>query len=236
MRPTIPSGAFCSRGDAVLTLALDASTYVGSVALLDGARVLAWHTVAMRGAHEERLLPAVAATLEEAKRRPRDVSRLVCGAGPGSFTSLRIAASIAKGLATVTGAPLHGISSLLLLGAGAESPLPEGRWVALLDAMRGDRFALPLEVDAAGHPRATGPATLVRDADVPALLAEHRARAVGPGQERDASPDARGIVRLAADLEAAEPVALDGWEPDYGRLAEAQVRWEAAHGRALPTG
>jgi len=30
------------------------------------------------------------------------------------------------------------------------------------------------------------------------------------------------------------PVDLASWEPDYGRLAEAQVRWEAAHGRPLP--
>jgi tRNA threonylcarbamoyladenosine biosynthesis protein TsaB len=29
------------------------------------------------------------------------------------------------------------------------------------------------------------------------------------------------------------PVALDTWEPAYGRLAEAQVKWEAAHGRPL---
>jgi hypothetical protein len=27
---------------------------------------------------------------------------------------------------------------------------------------------------------------------------------------------------------------LDDWEPTYGRPAEAQARWEAAHGRALP--
>jgi hypothetical protein len=26
---------------------------------------------------------------------------------------------------------------------------------------------------------------------------------------------------------------LDDWEPTYGRPAEAQVRWEAAHGRSL---
>jgi tRNA threonylcarbamoyladenosine biosynthesis protein TsaB len=30
------------------------------------------------------------------------------------------------------------------------------------------------------------------------------------------------------------PVDIDTWEPQYGRLAEAQVKWEAAHGRPLP--
>jgi tRNA threonylcarbamoyladenosine biosynthesis protein TsaB len=31
----------------------------------------------------------------------------------------------------------------------------------------------------------------------------------------------------------AKPVELTTWEPQYGRKAEAQVRWEAAHGREL---
>jgi hypothetical protein len=39
-------------------------------------------------------------------------------------------------------------------------------------------------------------------------------------------------VRLGAWL-AQPPVSLAAWEPDYGRLAEAQVKWEQAHGRPL---
>jgi tRNA threonylcarbamoyladenosine biosynthesis protein TsaB len=35
---------------------------------------------------------------------------------------------------------------------------------------------------------------------------------------------------------AAGPVDLATWEPAYGRLAEAQVKWEREHGRALPSG
>jgi hypothetical protein len=35
-------------------------------------------------------------------------------------------------------------------------------------------------------------------------------------------------------LERDGPVDLASWEPDYGRVAEAQRRWEAAHGRAMP--
>jgi hypothetical protein len=46
-----------------------------------------------------------------------------------------------------------------------------------------------------------------------------------------ASPDARGGVGPAA-LRLG-PVDLDAWEPDYGRQAEAQVRWEFMHGRPL---
>jgi len=31
----------------------------------------------------------------------------------------------------------------------------------------------------------------------------------------------------------AKPVEITTWEPEYGRKAEAQVRWETAHGREL---
>ena len=63
-------------------------------------------------------MPAVADALREATVDPRQLDRIVCGAGPGSFTSLRIAGAIAKGLALSAGAPLHPVSSLLLVVAG----------------------------------------------------------------------------------------------------------------------
>ena len=34
-------------------------------------------------------------------------------------------------------------------------------------------------------------------------------------------------------IDAADAADLAAWEPAYGRLAEAQVKWEAAHGRPL---
>ncbi|MCU0625900.1 MAG: hypothetical protein MUF21_05350 [Gemmatimonadaceae bacterium] len=54
---------------------------------------------------------------------------------------------------------------------------------------------------------------------------------VGPPVDATRLPHARGAVRLVA-----RAVTVGGWEPDYGRLAEAQVQWEAAHGRPLPVG
>jgi hypothetical protein len=66
-------------------------------------------------------------------------------------------------------------------------------------------------------------------------LREHALRVTGPGQEIDAHPHARGIAPILASILEAGPVNLASWEPDYGRLAEAQVRWEAEHGRPLTT-
>ena len=99
----------------MITLALDASTHRGSVAVLDDARVLVQSTAAMRGQDREQLMPAVATALREAGAGFHVVERVVCGAGPGSFTSLRIAASIAKGIAVGRAIPLFAISSLALI-------------------------------------------------------------------------------------------------------------------------
>ncbi len=47
-------------------------------------------------------------------------------------------------------------------------------------------------------------------------------------------PTATALLSLQDVAGGAEPVARpERWEPRYGRLAEAQIRWEAAHGRAL---
>ena len=98
----------------MITLALDAATYTGSVCLARADEVLAARTVAMRDARSERLMPAVAAVLAEAGLSVRGVDRIGCGEGPGSFTNLRIAASIAKGLPSAAARPPHAVSSLAL--------------------------------------------------------------------------------------------------------------------------
>jgi tRNA threonylcarbamoyladenosine biosynthesis protein TsaB len=215
-------------------LALDAATYAGSAAVVAGAEILAECEVAMRGEHEERLMPAVAAVLSAAGVGVDDLRRVVCGAGPGSFTSLRIAASIAKGIAAARGIPLYEVSSLLLVVAGSPLAAAPGRYLAVLDAMRGEMFVAGYEVQDGGTiVDLVAPALVARD-DVDALAARLRARRIGPVEELAAVPRARGVARLASRLASADPVALASWEPNYGRLAEAQVKWELAHGRPLP--
>ncbi|MGH9885001.1 MAG: hypothetical protein ACREBE_05715, partial [bacterium] len=76
---------------------------------------------------------------------------------------------------------------------------------------------------------------------VEALAAEHGAKIVSPTATVDgvaivAIPHARAVARLESTLAQLGPVDIGTWEPAYGRLAEAQVKWEAAHGRPLPAG
>jgi tRNA threonylcarbamoyladenosine biosynthesis protein TsaB len=218
----------------VITLALDASTYLGTIAVLRNGELVGEGDAVMRGQREERLMPAVVTALREAGCEPRDVSRIVCGAGPGSFTSLRIAGAIAKGIAMGNDAALFAVSSLALLVAGHRAPLPAGRYLALLDAMRGERHAALFEVGIPGGVRELERLGRIPEAELPAVCERLGARAIGPREMIEASPHARGVVPLLGAILAAGPVPLDGWEPEYGRLAEAQVKWEAEHGRELP--
>ena len=218
----------------MITLVVEAATYAGSTALLRDGTLAGERSVAMRGREHEALMPAVAELLAEHGVAATALERVVCGAGPGSFTSLRIAGAIAKGLALAAACPLVPISSLALVVASLEPPKP-GRYLACLDAMRGEHYVGLFELSASGVLTALGPEGRVTSDVVAERARELDALPVGPGQPGagDVAPHARGAARLRAMLDS-EPVAdLARWEPAYGRLAEAQVKWEAAHGRSM---
>lgn len=224
---------------ASFTLALEGSTYEGSVALFRGDEVVAEMSlhdddggmpVSGRG---ERLLPAVAECIEAAGVRVREITKIVCGAGPGRFTSLRIAGSAAKGLAAGVGAELYAISSLLLTVTAARPAPRAGEYLSVLEALRGDWFVANVTVAADGGVSEKGPARIVSGAELEAIAAaEAGLRIIGPGQTIDARPHARGVAPLLSRICAGGPVDLASWEPDYGRLPEAQVRREASSGRS----
>ena len=218
----------------MITLAIEASTYAGSAALLDGTRVIAERSVAMRGREHEALMPAVAELLDACDVVPGELARVVCGAGPGSFTSLRIAGAIAKGIALAAACPLVPVSSLALVVASRD-PFEAGRYLAAIDALRGEHYVALFAVTTEGMLRALGPERRVPSGELLELAASHDAAPLGPEREGAAhvAPRAASAARLADLIDATPAADLAGWEPAYGRLAEAQVKWEAAHGRSL---
>ncbi len=145
----------------MLLLALDTSTSAITVALHDGARVLAEATTLDARAHGERLAPGIREVLEAAGATPGDLTHVVCGLGPGPFTGLRVGIVTARVLALVTGAALHGVCSLDALAAAG----PEGEVLVATDARRKEvywaRYAVsPGSVRALSAPAVTKPAEL----------------------------------------------------------------------------
>ena len=218
----------------MISLVLEASTYAGSAALIDGSTVLGARSVAMRGREHEALMPAVAWLLAEGGIAPGAIRRVICGAGPGSFTSLRIAGSIAKGIAVASGAELVPVSSLALLVASRDVQKP-GRYLATADAMRGEQYVQLFEADRNGQLFAEGSVAIVPTPAVAQLAEERQAIVLGPSQHGAelVVPLASAAARITKLIDATVPAELASWEPGYGRLAEAQVKWEAEHGKPL---
>lgn len=97
-------------------LALETSTEFGSVALLDGDRLVE-RQVAGRPGHSETILPEVLALLREAGVDLHDMDAIAFGAGPGAFTGLRLACGVAQGLAMGIGKPVIPVGTLEALAS-----------------------------------------------------------------------------------------------------------------------
>jgi len=137
-------------------VALDTSGPVGSVAIARSGRVVARTFLTSERGHAAALVPAIERSLHEAEVRRSDIGGVIVGAGPGSFTGVRVAAATAKGLAHGLGIPLWAPSSLdaaavsdLVLPPGEGPWDPSSEWIpdstasdpvryVLFDA-RGDR-------------------------------------------------------------------------------------------------
>jgi tRNA threonylcarbamoyl adenosine modification protein YeaZ len=201
----------------VLVLALDTATDAVAVGLLEvpavegPATVLASRVRAGARQHGEQLMPAVLEVCAAARRQLADVDAVVCGAGPGPFTGLRVGLVSAAGLGDALGVPVYGVCSLDAVAASALDPVALHAAVgsvaldaaalhaAALDAAAGGVGALLVVSDArrrevywaaydgAGH-RVAGPAV-----DTPAALAE---RVTELGVRRVAGPAAAAHAEL----------------------------------------
>lgn len=127
-------------------LAFDTSTEQLSVAVQrggDGRRFT--HTGAGGAQASATLIPAVQALLADAGLHLRELRAIVFGRGPGSFTGLRTACSVAQGLAWGVGVPVLPVDTLLAVAEGARAALataPDAlRVLALLDARMNEVYA-----------------------------------------------------------------------------------------------
>lgn len=108
-----------------VVVAVETSGPVGSVAVARGGEVLARTFLDEESGHAARVVPAVEDVLGRAGLGRGDLDAVVVGAGPGSFTGVRVAAATGKGLAHALEVPLWAVSSLEA-AALAEVVLPSG--------------------------------------------------------------------------------------------------------------
>lgn len=150
-------------------LAFDTSTDSMSIALSDGGRV--WQHSGPGGAQaSSTLIPAILALLAQAGLRLAGLDALVFGRGPGSFTGLRTACSVAQGLAFGARLPVLPLDTLLALAEEARFQQQGDRpgdlqVMALLDARMNEMYVQRYGF-AGGHWTAAAPCTLVRPEDL----------------------------------------------------------------------
>lgn len=206
-------------------LAFDTSTSWLSVACLAG------DTCALRGepagqAHSERLLPLVDAVLGEVNVALRDLDAIAFGAGPGSFTGVRIACGVAQGLALGAGLPLVPVSTLEAVAEAARRRHGAIRVAPCLDARMREVYVAAYAHDGARW-RETQATAVLHPADVTLPPGEW----LGAGDGYAAYPDLAARLGIACDATIV-PDARAIAELALPRLAAGESV-DAAHARPL---
>jgi tRNA threonylcarbamoyladenosine biosynthesis protein TsaB len=213
--------------------AIDTSTALGSVALVEDGRLVAEDSRRVSNAHGESLLPMVSALFASAGWSPGDVARWGVGIGPGSFTGCRIGVATAKGIVMATGAEIVGVTSLDALAFDLDSA------DLVVSVVRGGKGELFLQAKRRGE-FVVSPSHL-RIADIAPRLAalEPSGRIVVAGEaaaDVDWSPlegrvslmlepphDAPRAAVIARIARTAAPEDADALEPLYVRPPEITV-------------
>ncbi|NOU41711.1 MAG: tRNA (adenosine(37)-N6)-threonylcarbamoyltransferase complex dimerization subunit type 1 TsaB [Methylotenera sp.] len=116
-------------------LAFDTSTEYLSLALMRGDAIFTFDTLAGQ-THSQIILPQIQTLLNKAELQLHDLHGIAFGAGPGSFTGVRIAAGVAQGLGLGASLPVVAVSTLMALAEASGAT----KVVACLDARMGEVY------------------------------------------------------------------------------------------------
>jgi len=226
----------------VKVLGIDSSTLTIGVAILDGDRVIAEARHDARGRTND-LLVTIDRLCREVSLAPAAIEAVAIGAGPGSFTGLRIGMATAKGIAFAAKVPLWAVSSLAALAHDA--PTTDGVIVSVLDARKGEVFcgcfdgrALPISEERVLAPEAVA-------AFVQGVVGDRAVSYVGDGITAYpavfshladlwyvTTPSGVAVARLA--LAGARVDVTTGGAPTYIRPSEAEVKYPDGVPGAIP--
>ncbi|MEV7318884.1 tRNA (adenosine(37)-N6)-threonylcarbamoyltransferase complex dimerization subunit type 1 TsaB [Streptomyces sp. NPDC093970] len=182
----------------MLLLALDTATPAVTVALHDGAAVIASSSQVDARRHGELLLPAVDRVLAEAGVKLDAVTAIVTGIGPGPYTGLRVGLMTADTFGLALGVPVHGLCTLDALAYAAD--VEKGPFVVATDARRKEVYWATY---ADSRTRLTDPAV-----DRPADIAERVAGLPAVGAGAMLYPDTFPVVHEPEHVSAAALASL----------------------------
>jgi tRNA threonylcarbamoyladenosine biosynthesis protein TsaB len=214
-------------------LALDTASSQCSVALLHGDELVIRATATARD-HAQLILPMVEAVLAEAGTSLRALDGIAFGRGPGSFTGVRVAASVTQGLALGADLPVLPVSDLRALAEQAQrlwrdagGGAIDGAVLTCMDARMGEVYWAcfaggELHVGSAqGEERVSAPQALL--ADVPRSIG----LAAGMGLQAHTRIAAECGVIAERCFATAEPHAIDVAYLAAADLARGE-RWQDA--------
>ena len=156
-------------------LALDTSSVACSVALQIDDAVVERHEEQPRE-HSRLLLPMIESVLGEAGAALPDLDAIVLGNGPGSFIGMRIAASVAQGLAYGAGLNIVPVSSMAAVAAQVFVENDAAEVVVAQDAHMHEVYLGMYRLDGNNRPADVVPERL----QGPTAIAELQAELGGP--------------------------------------------------------
>ncbi|MHC4111130.1 MAG: tRNA (adenosine(37)-N6)-threonylcarbamoyltransferase complex dimerization subunit type 1 TsaB [Planctomycetota bacterium] len=124
-----------------LILAVETSGRLGSVAIAVGRRMLTETPFSGPMRHSSEVFPAICSLLNRFKRKPKDIEHFYISVGPGSFTGLRIAVSMAKIMHLVNKAKIVAVDTFDVIASNIDNYMgqentPVEEIAVILDAKR----------------------------------------------------------------------------------------------------
>ena len=232
---------FAYDGRMARGLAIETSSRIGTLALIEEGRVVAEDRFPHGLQHAAQLVLRIDQLCRCRGCGPRDLEELYVSIGPGSFTGLRIGITLAKTLAFATGSRIVAVPTVRVLAQNA--PADARDLIVLLDAKRGQiftaRFAReqgrwaerePAHLDdlASMLARAPRPIWLLGEGieqHHEAIPADEESLVLAPPDLWQ--PRAAEVARIGLDLASQKAfVEPDRLTPLYIRKPEAQEVWE----------
>ena len=221
----------------MLILAFETSAKAASVALHDGAKLLAESYQNTGLTHSQTLMVMAEDMLKQCGYTAKDVTHVAVAAGPGSFTGVRIGVAAAKGLAWGLQVPCCGVSTLEAMAKNMG--IYGGIVCAVMDARRNQVYNALFRVENGNFSRITedraisladlgaelsqmeGEVYLVGDGSLVAKAALGD-RVIAPAEHR-MHQRAAGVAMVAAEMIAAGAICdAESMQPNYLRLSQAE--------------